>query len=122
MKLRITRALENKIKPAIFKYNLMTETPIRSLSSGACGYAKEGVSIQGGYLIKHKRELVGWAGAFENGEIHVFVRQEFRGKGGATKVIKRAKKEFPAHKFCPWTSESKRLFEENGANITYKYY
>jgi hypothetical protein len=49
------------------------------------------------------------------------VRQDCRGKGGATKVIKRAKKEFPAHEFCPWTFDTKRLFEKNGANVTYKY-
>jgi hypothetical protein len=63
MKLRVTRADESKIKPAIFKYNLLTETPKRSLSSGACDWVNDGISIQGGYLIKHKRELVGWASA-----------------------------------------------------------
>jgi len=111
------------VKKAVLGHNLSTEWGGGgSTESGSVTHIKNGIGIQGGYVVKNGKNVVGWGCAFKHKEIHVYVEPTFRKKGIASKIIERTKKDFPEHYFCPWNLDTFKLFEKTGAKMTRKYY
>ena len=115
---RVCKSPEHKVLNAVLTYNLKQE---RQCDSGSLENLNNKCRVEGGYIIKNSCELIGWGAAFSNGEFHVYVCPQARNKGAASKVIKRAIKDWPNHKFCPWDKKTKDFFKNRNANIVYKY-
>lgn len=121
----IYKSRPKAIKKAVLGHNLATEFGVSgdmSSGSGSVGYIKEGIEIEGGYVVKSGKNVVGWGSAYKLKEIHVYVKPSFRKRGIASKIIERAKKDFPDHCFCPWSKGTFDFFTKTGAKITRKYY
>lgn len=118
MKNRCYISPPNKIIPAIYSFNLSQDT---GGSSGSIESIEEGISVIGGYLVKQKGEILGWGAALKNRDFCIYVRPFARKFGIASKIIKRAKKDFPRHVFCPWNLSTLTFFKNRRAAITKEY-
>ncbi len=121
MKNRCYYSSAEKVIPVVYVFNLLNEPISVSSSSGCVENIEAGVKVVGGYIVKNKKEIIGWGCAFGNNEFHIYVRPHFRGFKIASKIIKRSKKDFPDYNYCPWNFETLNIFKKKKLKITKKY-
>lgn len=121
MKLRVYKSKKKEIEKAVNLYNLAVECGRSSWSSGTLTALKRGAEIEGGYVVKHKKEIMGWGCALNQGEIHIYLLPHARKYGAASKMVRRARKDFKDHVFCPWSQETLAFFNKRKAKITKKH-
>jgi len=125
MKLRVCKSNPTNIFNAVFDKNLSIERGRcydMSKYSGAVKRLEEGQKVVGGYLIKSGKEVFGWGVALDSNEFHVYLVPCARKFGAASKVVRRVKKDFPDHYFCPWSYSTLKFFQKRNAPITMEYY
>lgn len=114
---------KKRIVEAIRKINLKAEAG----DSGALENLEDGMRVVGGSYVRlmkpvgKKRPIIAWGAAFENGEFQLFVKPGFRGKKIASRIIEKAKQDFPNHVFCPWNKSTKAIFEHKKVDVTNRY-
>lgn len=104
-----------KIKDAIRKLNL--EKSKEAWGSGSLEAIKFGRNVEGGYLVKHNKEVIGWGVAFDQlgrsaKQTHIYIKKKYRKNGLGTRLVKRAKKDFPEHSFVPWNTYTHQFYSK----------
>lgn len=121
---RCYKSKGKEVRRAVFLYNLMDDG---ECGSGTVDAIKDGEKVLGGYIVKKRFEkgkkavTMGWGAALASNEFCVYLRPRFRKMGLASKILKRAKKDFPKHYFCPWSDETLAFFEKRKVKITKDY-
>ena len=114
------RILKRKnIAPIIEKQNLITCDG--RTGSGSWDNSRFKLGVDGAFVVKEKKDIIGWAVAWCHGEIHIFVIPTYRRKGIGTRLMKKMVKTFPTHRFCPWNAKTLRLFTKEAVNFTTMY-
>ena len=115
---RVYEATEEQIKTAIESINLFAEygysTSLRML--------KNGHKMLYGVIAKDKSRIVGWGVVWSGQkEIHLFVHPEYRKNGVGSRIVRRTKRNYKNHKFCPWDEMTKSFFYKRKCNVTNIY-
>jgi len=112
----------DKIEAAILDLNLEQSREVGRNGSGSLENVYDGVPIVGGYLVKHKKKVIGWGVAFDKPyqkQTHIFIDPKHRKNGLGSRLVKRAKKDFPEYRFVPWNQYTTNFYDKLKAPTIY---